>query len=289
MAERRLKAHWGWHALGGVAVAGWLLVMAAGLWPRSEGEAGLLLGPAELAGAIRPGDWWLGAYRDGRKIGWFHTRVALPAAGPTLRQESRLMLKVGGLSQPLDSSLEVRLDPAHRLAGFDFGMDAGPVRMSAAGRMEGNTLAVELDLGGQRSAHRLPMAEAPLFDLALPYAILRRDPQAGDRFRAVVFDPHSLSNREVRVEVVGPDAVSVGGDMRPAYRLRRLAAGLEVESWLDASGAVLKETLPGGLQLQREDEAQARRDLEGLEAGEGGLPRLWPELQPGGEGGRLPP
>ncbi|HOX45796.1 MAG TPA: hypothetical protein PK668_19505 [Myxococcota bacterium] len=289
MGGRRLKSHWGWHALGGASVAGWLWVLAVMLWPVPDSEAGALLGPAELSGAIRPGEWWLGAYRDGRKIGWFHTRVELAAHGSSLTQESQVLVKVGGFSQAMDSRLAVRLDPAGRLLDLDFGLQAGPVSVSARGRMDQAGLALELDLGGQRSASRLALAEAPLFDLALPYAILARDPQAGDRFRAVVFDPQTLSNRETTIEVVGPDALSLGGAMRPAYHLRRSAAGLTMDSWIDVGGAVLKEELPGGLVLQREDADWVKRGVEGLVAPPGGLPPLWPELDLGGEGGRRTP
>jgi hypothetical protein len=289
MGGRRLKAHWGWHALGGASVAGWLAVLAVMLWPQSDSEAGLLLGPAELSRAIRPGEWWLGAYREGTKIGWFHSQVEVADGGSSLSQESRVVVKVGGFSQPLDSRLRVRLDRAGRLESFEVDMQAGPVSMSARGRMVREGLAIELDLAGQRSSSRLALVEAPLFDLALPYAILARDPQAGDRFRAVVFDPQTLSNRETLVEVVGPDAVSLGGAMRPAYHLRRSAAGLQLDSWIDAAGGVLKEELPGGLVLLREDADWVKRDIQGLEALPGGLPQLWPGLDLGGAGGRLTP
>jgi hypothetical protein len=282
-AERREHAHWGWHALGAAAVLAWAATSLSALWP--EGEQGRLLGPEELRGAIRTGEWWLGAYREDRKLGWIHTRVEPEGAGFLLAQRSHLRMKVGELGQTVDSSLEIRLDGEQQLIRFDFKLAAGPLGVEVLGRVEPGGLALELDLAGQRSRRVLPLAAPPLFDLALPYAILRHAPQAGDRFRALVFDPQSLQNREVVVEVVGPDAVSVEGAMRPAYHLRRRAAGLMLDSWLDADGGVLREELPGGLRLQREDAARARApgaepDPEGIDLGP------WLELLSGrGEGG----
>ena len=154
-----------------------------------------------------------------------------------------------------------------RLASLDFGMRAGPVRIQATGRVVPEGLELKVDIGGQPGERVLPMAEAPVFDLTLPYLLARQDLQPGDRYRVSVFDPQTLSNREAVVEVVGPEAVpDESGRLVPAMHLRRRAAGLALDSWVDARGRVYREQMEGGLTLVRTDREQATRDVVGLPA-----------------------
>jgi hypothetical protein len=121
-------------------------------------------------------------------------------------------------------------------------------------------------LGSSREATVAAMAEPALLDLALPYLLARQDLEPGARYRVPVFDPRTLSNQTQLIEVIGPEAVSHLGRLVAATHLRRSSAGLQLDSWLDPDGRVLKEQLQGGLELVNEGEEQATSGITGINA-----------------------
>ena len=123
-----------------------------------------------------------------------------------------------------------------------------------------------LDMGGESGKRLVPLAEPPLFDLAVPYLVARQDLHAGARYRVTVFDPQTLTNRPSVVEVVGPEALSFGGELVPAVHLRSTTAGLRFDSWIDSDGRPFKQEIQGGLVLQREDPEQVKSGVNGLDA-----------------------
>ena len=88
-----------------------------------------------------------------------------------------------------------------------------------------------------------------------------RELKAGERYSVTVFDPQTLSNRPVEIDVVGLEIVKVQKDMEPAIHLRRTLAGQQVDTWIDARGVVLKEKTALGLMLRREDQETAMAGL----------------------------
>ncbi len=265
---RRFTAHPGWHAVGLFIVAGWLVVLAMMFWPVDEAAGAVDLVYAGLDGALVEGEVWMGAYQQERKLGWVHSRVTRAGTGYQMFQESHLKVSVAGVAQQVESRLDVRLGGEYRLEKFEFSLRAGPLQMQARGRMTGQGIEVWLIVGGESRKRLVPMAEPPLFDLAVPYLIARQDLNAGARFRMTVFDPQTLTNRPRVVEVVGPEAVPSGGKLVPAVHLRSTTAGLRLDSWIDADGRLLKEQIQGGLVLRREEPEQAKSGVIGLDAAE---------------------
>ena len=273
--QRRFVAHPGWHVLGILVVLGWLAVMAGmfGFFG-AEGEA-LDLSADDLKVSPPLGDRWMGAYQKGRKLGWVHTESLQDADGTfRIAQRTELLFVVVGTRQRFESTLHVSLDADHALVRFDFQMRAGPLSTEAEGRWTGKALEIEAGLGFRKVLRRLPMDQAPVFDLTLPAVLVQQDLSSGQRYRVALFDPQSLSQQPAIIEVVGPEALSLGGLMKPAIHFRRRVAGLQVDSWIDAKGRLLKEVVEGGLELLAEDEALAKQGLDAKGLDTSGLPNL---------------
>ncbi|MBW2700326.1 MAG: hypothetical protein JRF33_05865 [Deltaproteobacteria bacterium] len=274
-SPRRFAAHPGWHVLGALVVLLWLAVMAGmfGFFG-GEGEA-LDLSAEDLKVSPPLGERWMGAYQNGRKLGWVHTESLQDADG-TFRfvQRTELLFSVGGMRQRFESTLHVSLGRDQALEHFDFQMQAGPLSVEAEGRWTGKAIEIEAGLGSRKVVRRLEMDHSPVFDLTLPAVLVRQDLSSGQRYRVTLFDPQSLSHRPAIIEVVGPEALSLGGGMKPAIHFRRRVAGLQVDSWIDAKGRLLKEVVDGGLELMAEDEALAKRGLDAKGLDTSGLPGL---------------
>jgi hypothetical protein len=250
--QRRFKAHLGWHLLGGALVAGWLAVMAAMFWPAAEVEAVLLAGRPSLTDQ----ESWMGASTEGRRIGSVHSVTRRTPSGWLVSQDSRLLLTVAGLKQRFNTTLQVDLDDDLRLRGFVVDVTAGPLVVRSEGRMEGERLILDLDLDGEKKRQVLSLQEPPWFDLTLPLLLASQDLRPGRRFRVTLFDPQSLSNQPVLVEVVALEALPVEGKLVPATHLTREFAGARFDFWIDERGRVLREDTPLGLSLRTESQEE---------------------------------
>ncbi|MBN2495403.1 MAG: hypothetical protein JXR96_12480 [Deltaproteobacteria bacterium] len=267
-SARRYRAHPGWHAIGGCAVAAWLGVLVAMFSPsESAGE----LVDLRAADADEPprGVTWMGVYFQGRKLGYLRsTTRAREGGGYAVEQQTHLRLRLAGTTQPLTSRLEVALAPGSALETFAFELSSALIEIQARGRVAPRKLQIEGRLGSEPFRRELPIDEPPLFELNLPAVLIGQDLRPGRRYRAAVFDPQALANRPVEIEVVGHEAIDVLGRMQPVVHFRRRAAGAQIDSWIALDGVLVREQVEGGWTLVREEGERAMRGLseEGVDA-----------------------
>ncbi len=257
------RAHPGWHVLGGLLVLAWVVVlffMFAG--PKEAGGVQELV-PGDLSGVLADEDVWLGAYGRGRKLGYVHSEIRRSGDSYEIGQDTVLRLNLAGVEQRIESRLHAELGSDSRLRGFEFRFGSGGLSAQAEGRMRGDRLVVKARLGSQTVTRALPLDRAPLFDLTALRLLAARGPKSGERYRVTVFDPQTLSNRPVVIEVVGLEVVKMQKQMEPAIHLRRTLAGRPVDTWIDSRGRVLKERTAFGLTLRREDRETAMAGPEG--------------------------
>ena len=90
-----------------------------------------------------------------------------------------------------------------------------------------------------------------------------RDPQAklevGKKFKLPFFDPMSMANAELDVEVLGTEGLKVGDKMMSVFRLKESFKGDDSITWISPEGKTIKEYSPRGfvVQLQPREEAEA--------------------------------
>jgi hypothetical protein len=260
-----IRTHPGWHVLGGLLVLSWLAVLGM-MFADTAGEGEVTdLSAGDFSGVLADEEQWLGAYSQGRKLGYVHSRIQKSKDGVALEQETFLKVRLGGIKQKIVSRFKAYLGDDQKLKEFDFQFSSGVLSAWAQGRMEENRLVVKAQVGTETIRKVLPLDEPPLFDFTVLKLLAQREPEAGDRFRVTVFDPQALSNRPVQIDVVGLEAVKVSGAMEPALHIRREVAGQRVDTWIDGRGAVLEEKTAFGLALRREDRETAKARFDDAE------------------------
>jgi hypothetical protein len=198
-------------------------------------------------------------------------------------------LELESLGQPgaIVARASVELDRTLTMRALYIHLDAESGSFTAEGAVDGDTLLrVRIDGGGgvERLDFRIP--EAPLLAAALPIRLAKGgELEEGRTIRVSVFDPSSVSLRDVEVEVLEeatrplPDSAVLdpeNGRWRPAptspvkaWRVRETFGGISVESWIDEDGRVIESTsamgfsidrMPYELALQARDDGRAARD-----------------------------
>jgi len=235
-------------------------------------EAALSLAPGVNFYTLRMGD---------RAVGLATSRLDTVPDGFRLEDVMSLELPALGQTGTAVVRTRVNLSPALVMRDFSFALDSEVGRYEANGSVDGDTLlSVELRAGEtapQRVSHRL--SQAPLFAAVLPIRVAVGDGlQVGQRLRFPVFDPSTLSTRTVEVRVmehdtlIVPDSAAVDPasgrwtpvhyDSIPSWRIAEVYGGVEVESWIDGDGRIVRASSPLGFSMEKTEYELARQAQE---------------------------
>jgi len=248
------------HILGIVVVAVWLVTLS-NLVRREMAGFGATPPPAALPEPLEDGDPghedWMGVYFQGNKIGYSHS-VSRPE-GDGVRFEERSFLKIAaqGVPQTVSMKLDARTRRDYTLESFEFELTTGLVSTRIAGRVEGDRLELDLETAGKRSSQSLELDERPALPASLAGILRSRPLEAGAAFSFPTFDPVTLGFRETRARVEGKEAVDLGGEPVPCFRVRTEQAGIDLTLWVDEAGRIRKQESPAGWVMLRETREQA--------------------------------
>jgi transglutaminase-like putative cysteine protease len=212
---------------------------------------------ADLAGYAQSAQW-RGIYYRGDKIGFSVSQTTPLADGYEMREDGRLQMTLLGSSASVRLTSRVAVDPGFRLRRFSFSIDPGTGPTVVDGTLEGTRLelAIRTPSGDRRETRQL--AETPMLALNLPRALVARGLRPGATLQVPLFDPLTLRNSPVRMEVQGREVVSVSGRPVPAFVVISDFSGVRTRTWISDVGETLREESPTGLLVVRESAAQAQ-------------------------------
>ncbi|MFP4624777.1 MAG: transglutaminase-like domain-containing protein, partial [Gemmatimonadota bacterium] len=204
-----------------------------------------------------------------RSIGLATSRLDTTAGGFTFEDILNLEIPAMGARQLATVRTRARLGPALQLEAFDFLLESeiGEFRVRGDAR-DDSTLALTLDAGAREQASAVRLDRSLTLPVALPMRMAaagRLD--VGAEYSARVFDPSTLSDRAVTVEVTGRDELvipdSVARNQRtgrwltwsydtiPVWVVEERYGGVRVTSWLDEDGRLVQAESPMGFVVKR--------------------------------------
>jgi hypothetical protein len=262
---------------GGILLA-WLAVI--GLHVRREYFQPELARLAEAALSLAPGTNFYTIRMGDRAMGVATSRLDTHPDGFVLEDVLSLELPALGQTGTALVRTRVTLSPSLVLRTFSFSLDSDAGRYDASGSVAGDTLlTVNLAAGDspQSMSHRL--SQPPVFAAVLPIRVaVGGGLRVGERLRFPVFDPSTLSTRTVDVRVVEHDTLLVADsvewnaltgrwapvhfDSVPAWRIAEIFGGVQLESWIDVDGRVIRATSPVGFTMEKTEYELARQAME---------------------------
>lgn len=203
-----------------------------------------------------PVDEWMSVYHDGRKIGYSRYRLSQEGDRFAFSEESLLRLTVLHTPQTVRMRMHGHTANDFSLRDVEFDLSSGAGNLRATGVVDASGLQLTLHTGTDVTEQVLPL-NGPLYlpstlrGLLVPGAL-----QAGRHMDVLVFDPVSFNNDRMSVTVERQEPLPGGGGML-AWRVREEFHGVTTTSWMDVSGAVLREEGPMGFVLVRATSQQA--------------------------------
>ena len=166
--------------------------------PHSEhlAEAGLRVTPSATFYAV---------LQRGQQIGFASTTIDTTDGGITQQDYLVADLPIGGKLHRASARTSVRLTRALRLRSFSLDVDAGLAPIKASGTVVGDSLLLVVLKGveGQPGdTQRVALSGPVLLPTVLPIAVaLGQRPRPGATYTLPMFDPTSMTAREVKVTV----------------------------------------------------------------------------------------
>ncbi len=216
----------------------------------------LISGPAN--------EQWMGIFFEEQPVGYAtNSRAATHDGGQLLRGRSVFrVISMGEIRQVMTAGT-AQADADGRLLRFDFFMSSEAVRLAVRGEVRETELVMEVMQAGEVQSLTLPIEAPPQLSLSLPTALTRDELAVGKRFQVPYFDPVTLSQEPMDVEVTGVELIP--GTAEEAYWLTTRFAGVESRRLITPAGDTLREEGGLGMSMVRMTRAEAEGLLEGTE------------------------
>jgi transglutaminase-like putative cysteine protease len=254
-------------------VFAWIITMGVVL-ARAYTQARSLNLATDLA-RYGPAAEWRGVYYRGDKIGFTVSQTTPTADGFELQEDSRLQMLLLGATSAATIETRAQLDHQFGLRSFDFSLDPGTGPVHVSGKVNGRHVSLVIQTSSGTQTEERDLQDVPVLSLNLPRRLAAAGLRPGLRQQWVIFDPATLSNQPVTLEVGKREIVNVYAPITvhvrgrevmsetrrpmPAFRVDTTFGGLRTSSWITDTGEVVREESPLGLYTVREPPDVARR------------------------------
>lgn len=221
------------------------------------------------ARTLAPGSYFYVVRMQDRAIGFARTHFDTLANGFLF--EDNIVIDVPALDTVQRAIVQTRIElgKALQLENFTFSLTSEIGRFLVKGVMRPDSqLDLELSAGGKTQRSTYPASKALMLDAAVPLRLAAGSELAvGRSYSSRVFDPSTLSDREVELRVsaretlIVPDSaawdpsrrrfVATAYDTIPVWRIEQQFGGITVSNWVDEDGHLVKAESPLGFTLER--------------------------------------
>ena len=251
-----------------VSWLGWIEGLALCVWLALAGHLVIQGGEERIVRAIDPNalklgvsqERWMGIFFEEQHVGFSVSRSASIETGGTLFEgRSQFKIATFGKIQQVMTAGTALVTADGLLKRFDFVMLADQVRLVARGEVKGKEIIMEVDQAGETSTLRFDVSQPPHVGMSLESAIRQHELAVGLKFSVPYFDPLTLADGEMQIEVVDVE-VFAGGE--EAYWLVSRFGEVETRSLVTPAGETLRQEGALGMRMVRmtAEDAQAITD-----------------------------
>ena len=201
---------------------------------------------------------WRGIYYRGDKIGFSVGQTTPTESGYEIREDGRMQMILLGSDVSVRLSSRATVDRAFNLQSFSFSLDPGTGATEVRGVLDGRRLALTIRTPSGERRETRELVEPPALSLNLARTLAARGLETGKTVEVSVFDPATLRNAPMTLEIQAREVVRAAGRPLPAFRVEGRFAGITTRTWITDVGEVVREESPTGLLVVRETKEQAQ-------------------------------
>jgi transglutaminase superfamily protein len=205
---------------------------------------------------------WRGVYYRGEKLGFTVSQTVPVANDPDaafeLQEDAELQMTLLGATIPAKIRTTARVNRAFELRSFEFSLDPGTGPTKVRGHVQGLKLLIAITTSSGTRTEVRQLTEPPMLALNLSRRLADAGLRPGARYRWSVFDPATLRNAPIVVDIGSREIVRAASAPIPAFRVDMEFVGLRTTSWITDTGEVIREESPMGFITVRETAERAR-------------------------------
>ena len=208
-------------------------------------------------GEVSERDTWMNIFQNNRKIGFSHSTFSKQEMGYALEETVYMRINTMGMVQDINLKTEGRLNPDFTIASINFKINSGRFQYTVKGTLSNGVMTVTTRSAGDSRELKIKLKEKPYMFAGILNAITATQPKLGDKYVFQIFDPGTMAQQPVHVEVIGQEQLELMGEQRPATKISMSLKGNTQLAWIDENGDILKEKGLLGIQLQRTNRQDA--------------------------------
>jgi hypothetical protein len=248
-----MKPYW-WGAVIFGAVFLVLFVDRIGLIDRYRFQRAL---PTARAEAVSERDTWMNVFQNNRKIGYSRATLVRGTDGLVMKQTLFMRVNTMGMIHEIQLNTEGWLNPDMTLSKFRFSLSSGRFDFTASGEVEANRLVVRTQSAQASRTVFVPLRSRPYLASGIYDAVWAAGAEPGTRRVVPVFDPATMGQEPVTVEVIGTEPLTVMGQTVQARKVAVEFKGVQQQAWLGEGGEVLRQEGFLGISMQKTDRQSA--------------------------------
>ena len=205
---------------------------------------------------------WMNILQKERKIGFSHSIFSPEDNGYRLQETTFMRINTMGMVQNINLRTQGQLNADFSLAEFDFEINSGRFSFTVNGNVSDDVLTVRTTSAGTSRKFDVRIKKKPYLMAGITAAIASTKLDTGDKYAFGIFDPATMGQAPVIVEVIGQEDIQIMGATQFATKVILNFKGANQIAWIGENGDVLREKGILGIHLEKTTRNEA---LEGLE------------------------
>lgn len=215
--------------------------------------------PVLLNEQVYYGESWMEIIQAERKIGYCSRKREKTVEGNKFSEEIYMRINTMGVIQPIKVKTSANLSHSGEVVNFTFSIDSGLFQFTVDGKAENGKILIRI--GDEANAKVLPVASKIYLGGSIVETAGVSEMNQGESRTFTLFDPATLSSREITITSLGDENLTVMGKIVSARKLSIDVMGIKQFAWVSPAGFVIREEGIMGIVLQSVSEKQA---LSGL-------------------------
>src|SRR6188508_1860287 len=152
---------------------------------------------------------WRGVYYRNEKIGFTVSQTFPTDGGFEIREDGRLQMSLLGARNVVSIRTRAEVDKDFAVRAFDFSLDPGTGGTSVRGTIDGHRLHLTVSTAAGTHEEDRELADTPVLPLNLARRLADAGLTPGARYTWTIFDPATLGNSPITVDVGARELVTV--------------------------------------------------------------------------------
>ncbi|MEW6333073.1 MAG: transglutaminase-like domain-containing protein [Thermodesulfobacteriota bacterium] len=206
--------------------------------------------------------------QNGTKIGYVHRTLQESKEGFHYSESIVMRINTMGIVQPLTVRMTAELNADRTLSRFEYDLGSSLFRFRARGTIRGKRLTVHAGAPGGETITTITLAEVPYLGGTILGSAVAAGLRPGERMSVPVFDPASLGQKPVQIQLLEEGTLTVTGKPHRVKKLSVEFAGVRQTAWIDEKGSLLREEGILGITLEKVARETALAGLESAVSGD---------------------